>query len=261
MSRRSPGGRRSPSGAPNPGKGGGAGSDGGHQLFITPALLQRVTGADNPRKLRAVGELDLQYQSEKRAKIKVIEGLDGMGSLTKLNLSGNGITYQGILPVIKTLMHSNTVVNLDLSDNPLGDHGVMALSCWTRASCSLQTLKLNDVAMTEASGYQLVHFGQLDIEANGHDFSPAVVRRIDAGTAYVECDRPCDAYWNQCFCSACFQLFDDYVACECRQCIPEAGEHFTPGLERISPLEFPTELPPCDDVCAQRAGLLQLQSQ
>lgn len=153
-----------------------------NQFSADRDTLQCYSLADALRRYPNVESLDLSCADLADEGVRQLcPSLARLFRLKKLDLSANGITYESLLPLVNVLKLNNTVVSLNQSSNPLGDRGVMVLSSWTRGNCALQKLTLNNVGMTGASGYQLVHFGHFDIEAYGNIFSPAVVRRFDVG--------------------------------------------------------------------------------
>jgi centriolin len=70
---------------------------------------------DLSTRVSQVKELDLQYQENRREKIKAIEGLMNLTALRKLNLSGHAITK------IEGLTSLQSLVHLDLAFNAIAD--------------------------------------------------------------------------------------------------------------------------------------------
>lgn len=122
-----------------------------HQLYITPALLERVTDRAN---LRGILELDLQYEEGRHEKIKTIEGLTQLTALTKLNLSGHAIAkIEGLAP-LQSLVHVdlsfNVITHISNLDNMcnlqylnLAGNQLQHIPKSIKALTSLTTLKLD----------------------------------------------------------------------------------------------------------------------
>jgi centriolin len=105
-------------------------------------------------RISQVKELDLQYQEDRREKIKAIEGLMNLSALRKLNLSGHAITKIEGLAALQSLVHLdlafNTITNIANLDsmrnlqylNLAGNH-IQHIPKNIKALSSLTTLKLD----------------------------------------------------------------------------------------------------------------------
>lgn len=141
--------------------------------------------------------------------------------LRRLNLSDNNITVKGVQTLVEYLDQQSTVQQLDLSNNPLGDDGVLALQ--PLRSPPLEDLLVNNVGMTVVGGYDMVEFDSVRIEARGHFFSAAVLLRFDYAGYFgprISCDRPPIEDMGEVeTCERCTQVYDEYVACDCGLCL------------------------------------------
>jgi Ran GTPase-activating protein (RanGAP) involved in mRNA processing and transport len=91
-------------------------------------------------------------------------------TLTKLNLTHKGIEY-----ISKSLICECYITKLDLSDNPLGDLGLLSLSSAMNQNFTLETLGLRNIGLNTSglnAFYALIHslnaqMKILDIQKNG----------------------------------------------------------------------------------------------
>ncbi|XP_062394543.1 NACHT, LRR and PYD domains-containing protein 12-like isoform X2 [Sardina pilchardus] len=140
-------------------------------------------------------ELDLSYNDVRESGVQLLS--KGLSSphckLQTLRLAGCKLTYKSCELVDSVLQSPNSLIELDLSDNDLGDSGVKLLSKgWSSPRCKVQTLRLTCCNLRDESCQRLASVLQsenflIDLDLSNNDLKDSGVKLLCQGLFCFHC--------------------------------------------------------------------------